>query len=135
MVVADARRIDQAADDDASAADDVSGRLIIANQFSHGLPAEPLYGSEQPRTLSTGISRGSESCMVRLTRFRDRRVAQIDSSTIDDQRRRGRPDHQHGTGPPGFHGEPNGCPISFGCVGHLFTRHRAADSPKAAFVP
>ena len=135
MVVRDALRIDQAANDYAGAEHMVFACLILANQATHGFVSEALHPGDQLRELRAGASGGCEPGMVWLSRLWNRRIAQLDPATVHHSRGCHRPSQQHNAGPTGLHRETNCCGSSPLALSHASFDHGAASVPPTESLP
>src|SRR2546422_5742508 len=61
--------------------------LPISNELSHGFPSKTLDRRDQPRQFGTAAARGAEARMIRLSRLRHRRIAQVDQAAGNHARR------------------------------------------------
>ncbi len=118
MVVRNALGLDQAAHDHSSASHAGTKGLIVANQLCHRPSSVPLHGRHQSGETLVRLSSGAESSMVRLSRFGDGRVTQLDPAAVHDAGRVRRATQKHSTGPPGLHGKTDGRGQLFQRAGH-----------------
>jgi hypothetical protein len=83
VVVRNPCRVDHAPHDNTSAGELVSGNAVPPNQASYGPRSELPHGAQKPGEFGAAISRSSEARMVRLTRLRHRRIAQVNSAVVN----------------------------------------------------
>src|SRR4029450_7149712 len=104
MCVAEELGVDRAPHDHTSAYESVSGRVLL-NHVSERMRSKAAHGMKQAREPGAIQSGSAETRMVRLTRFGNRRVAQVNSAAIQDARGLTRAADQHSRRPTGFDGE------------------------------
>src|SRR5262249_19665798 len=134
VIVRDARWIDQAAHDNSSALYGMSNCPIAANRVGDRPAPESLHGADQPGQFGSGGSSSSETCLIRLPGFRNRRVAQIDAATVQDARGSSWTNEQHGAGPAGLHGESNCRGRSTAFVAHGVRSPATEPDPRPRFA-
>jgi hypothetical protein len=102
VLVADAFRIDETADDEAGAAKSMAGGTVTIDQSHHGSAAILLHRRYKARQLGTRSPLGREAIVVRLLRLRHGRIAEIESARVRDPGYGSRPGHEHCTCPSRF---------------------------------
>ena len=113
VIVVNGVRRRQAAHHDARAHERVASSLEVLQQCRDRSLPEVFHRSEEPGQLRALPARGAKSFVVRLSRVRNGRVIQLDSPTVCNLGRCGRPTHEDCARPTRLDRETDSCP-SFG---------------------
>src|SRR6185437_5062476 len=110
VAVPDRLRINQASDDDADTAERVPDGLVLVEQIVHRASPVAFDRSHEAGQRGSWRTRGAETVVVRLTRFRSRGIAEIDCAVLEHVRRDRRSANQHHARPPRLHRHPERVP-------------------------